>query len=493
MSSFKIETAKPSEDDNSNLENLKSSDYDAELERALESYVPDSDAEKRLVRKIDITTMPLLWFMYLLACIDRQNIGNAKIAGMDVDLSLSDDQYAMLLTVFSIAYFIFEVPSNLLLTRTKPSFYLAGIMIAWGIVCVAMGVIRNYPSMLGLRLSLGAIEAGFFPGALFLMTCWYKKSEVGKRFSIFYSASVVSGAMGGLLAGIITGNMEGSRGIRGWRWLYILQGSITIAVAIVAKFLLLDFPEQSSRFMKLEERQLVILRMVHDRNTIAKRHKTHLTPAQAFKAAIIDPRTYIFIVLFVLNSGSMTITYFIPTIVQSMGYNSVVAQYMTIPVWMVGIVFLVGLSYTADRTADRRWHISGCLGLSFICTVVCIAVSSDRVLYAMVSLYIAGLHTALPLILNWASEVISLPSEKRAVALALVNSIGNLSPVYGSRLWPSSDGPRYTKGFVTTGVLTGFGMLLAALIPVLLKYLGKKGRTEAERGVADQEPGHNRG
>ncbi|KAK7224910.1 hypothetical protein V2G26_012913 [Clonostachys chloroleuca] len=457
-----------------------------ELQQALSDYVPGSDAEKRLVRKIDFIMMPAVWLMYILAYIDRQNIGNAKVAGMDKDLALTDDQYAMLLSIFFIGYLICEVPSNLILTRSRPSWYLPGIMIVWGGICAAMSAVKNYEGMLALRFFLGAIEAGFFPGVLYVMTCWYKKAEIGKRFSIFFTASVFSGALSGLLAGAITGNMEGVQGIRGWRWLYLIEGCCTIAFAICLKFILLDFPESSKR-LSLDERQLAVVRMLHDRQTTVARHSIKLTHWQAIKAALADPRTYIFIILFVMDLGSCTISYFIPTIVKSMGYTSVMAQYMTIPIWMVGAVFLVILSYTADATGDRRWHITGCLGLSFICTIVCVTVGNAKVQYAMLCFYIAGLYTALPLILNWTSEVISLPAEKRAVVVALVNSIGNLSAVYGSRLWPAGDGPNFIKGFATTGAFTGFGALLAASIPILLKFLPKEGRTKAERRILEQD------
>ncbi|KPM37791.1 hypothetical protein AK830_g8772 [Neonectria ditissima] len=468
------------------IKDIDVSDYDLELEHALANYEPGGDAEKRLVRKMDMIMMPALWFMYILAYIDRQNIGNAKVAGMDVDLSLTDDQYAMLLSIFFIGYLICEVPSNMILTRSRPSLYLPGIMIVWGAICAVMSVVHNYQGMLALRFFLGAIEAGFFPGVLYLMTCWYKKAEIGKRFSIFFTASVCSGALSGLLAGAITGNMEGVRGMRGWRWLYLIEGCCTITMAIVLKFVLLDFPESSKR-LSVEERQLAVVRMIHDRNMSVARHGIRLTHWQSLKAAVADPRTYLFIILFVMDLGSCTISYFIPTIVKSMGYTSVHAQYMTIPIWMVGAVFLIVLSYTADRTGDRRWHITGCLGLSFICTLVCITVNNPKVLYAMLCFYIAGLYTALPLILNWTSEIISLPAEKRAVVVALVNSIGNLSAVYGSRLWPASDGPDFIKGFATTGAFTGFGTLLAALIPVIVKYLPKEGQTKAERDILERE------
>lgn len=389
----------------------------------------------------------------------------------------------MLLSIFFIGYLICEVPSNMILTRSKPSWYLPGLMIVWGTIGAVMSTVKNYHGMLALRFFLGAIEAGFFPGVLFLMTCWYKKAEVGKRFCIFYTASVSSGAVSGLLAGAITGNMEGVRGIRGWRWLYIIEGCATIFMAIVLKFVILDFPENSTRHLTLEERQLAVVRMIHDRQSTVSRQTLRLTPLQAFFAALADPRTYLFVVLFVLDLGSCTISYFIPTIVKSMGYTSVHAQYMTIPIWMVGAVFLVALSWTSDKTGDRQFHVAGCLCLSFVCTIVCIAVNNAKVQYAMLCFYIAGLYTALPLILNWTSEVISLPAEKRAVVMALVNSVGNLSAVYGSRLWPTSDGPTFTKGFATTGAFTGFGTLLALMIPIIVKFLPKEPRTQAERDI----------
>lgn len=393
----------------------------------------------------------------------------------------------MLLSVFFIAYLICEVPSNLILTRSKPSWYLASIMVGWGTVCALTGVVQNYSGMLTTRFFLGAIEAGFFPGVLFLMTCWYKKSELGKRFSIFYTASVFSGALSGLLAGAITDGMEGVQGIRGWRWLYIIEGTITVAAAFGLKFIILDFPENDSHFTP-EECQLAMVRIAYDRKATASRNTMRLTHLQALKAAISDPRTYIFIVLAVMDLGSCTISYFIPEIVRTqMGYSSVIAQYMTIPIWLVAVLFLVILSFTADRTGDRRWHISACLALSFACTIACIAVNDTKVLYAMLCLYIAGLYTALPLILTWTSETLALPGEKRAVVVALVNSIGNLSAVYGSRLWPSTDAPTFTKGFAVVGAFTGFGTILAATIPILLRYLPEEGKTKAEKEILARE------
>jgi MFS family permease len=145
------------------------------------------------------------------------------------------------------------------------------------------------------------------------------------------------------------------------------------------------------------------------------------------------------------------------------------------------VVFLLVLPQTSDRFNDRRWHVVGCLSLGFISSIVCVAVrNNDKVRYAFLCFYIAGLYTSLPLILNWVSDLISMPAEKRAVVIAMVNCVGSLSSIYGSYLWPSSDAPNYTTGFAAVSSFIGVGVVLAAILPIIFKYLPKF-PTKAER------------
>lgn len=288
------------------------------------------------------------------------------------------------------------------------------------------------------------------------------------------------------MAGAIIGHLDGAHGIAGWRWLFIIEGIITIGFAILAKFILLDFPSNSTR-LSLEERQLAVVRILHDKQTTSARHGIKLTFWQALKASLADPRTYIMMLLAILNLGSTTIVYFIPTIVTAVGYTSTTAQWMTVPIYMTAAAMLIILSYTADRTHDRRWHITGCFVLSFVCSIVCIASSSSQARYVMLCFFIGGLYVALPLILTWITEIISLPAEKRAASMAIANSVGNLASVYGSRLWPSSTGPRYVMGFTVVSVFLGLGAVLAATIPVIVRYLPAEGQTKAEQEILRRE------
>ena len=310
-----------------------------------------------------------------------------------------------------------------------------------------------------------------------MLTC-----GAGKRFCIFFTSGCVAPALGGIMAGAVIGHLDGAKGLAGWRWLLIIEGAVTVVCAVIFKFILLDYPLTTKRF-SIEERRLAAVRILHDRKLTSVMESTKMKPLDAFIAGIADPRSWIFLVLFVLDIGSCTVSYFIPTILKNMGYTSVSAQWMTVPIWATGAVVMLLLSISSDRFLDRHWHVTATLGLAFVSAVVLIATRNDSVRYGMICLYIAGLYTGVPLILNWTSETISLPPEKRAVVIALVNSVGNLSSVYGSRLWPSSDGPHYTKGFVVTATFTGAATLLAAMIPLALRLLPKEGVTKAEKEI----------
>ena len=351
-----------------------------------------------------------------------------------------------------------------------------------------MACAPNYGSLLAFRFILGCVESGFFPGVLFVMSCWYKAAEIGKRFAIFYSAAVLSGAFGGLLAGGITDNLHDAHGIAGWRWLFIIEGVATVGVAIIAKFILLDFP-QTSPVLTLEERQLATVRIIADSaasgSASGSSRDDRLSHWEAFKAASTDPRTYAFMLLFVLDVGAGTISYFIPTITKSLGYDTVIAQYMTVPVYAVATVSLNICAYSADRYEERRWHITSALSVGFICAMVCAIFQAPVVRYVMLCFVASGIWSALPLILAWASKTIDLPAEKRAIAIAMINAVGNLSSVYGSQIWPTKSAPHYTLGWGITAGFLGAGACVAALMPVFIKLVPNK-LTKAELALKER-------
>lgn len=170
-----------------------------------------------------------------------------------------------------------------------------------------------------------------------------------------------------------------------------------------------------------------------------------------------------------------------------MGYTSVTAQWMTVPIWISGAIIMVILSASSDYFRNRRWHIIASMGIGIICAIVCVTVQDGTTRYAMLCFYIGGIYTAIAQILNWASEEMALPDQKRSVVLAFVNSFGNLSIIWGSRLWPSSQSPGYPTGFTAVASMAGAGAVMAFFMPYAFKLLPKEPMTKAERDLLARE------
>ncbi|KAH8176981.1 major facilitator superfamily protein [Sarocladium implicatum] len=415
----------------------------------------DPEAEKKLVRKIDMHILPCMFIMYLLSYMDRTNIGNARIAGMDKDLNLDSDRYSIALVVFFVSYVVFEVPSNMLLTRIRPSIYLPGIMAAWGAVTIGMGFSPNYKSLIGFRFVMGMFEAGFAPGVLMLLSSWYKKEEQSKRFAVYISASILSGAFGGLLAGSITSGMDGAHGIAGWRWLFLIEGAATVGFAGIATFWLPDFPATTSKKKFNDaERDLAIRRLQAGSQQVRTEGEERMSPLTALKLSLTNWRTWVLVVGYMAIVGSLTLSYFYPTLNLGLGYTGTSAQYMTIPIFGVAFVTTAVTGVLADKHEKWRGVIVGSwMSVAMLCSIIICAVYNFKARYGLLVIMASGLWASNALALSYTSVTFStMPDEVRAVSLAFVNAMGNLAQIYGAYLFPTEDGPKYLMGF---GVISG--------------------------------------
>ena len=188
-------------------------------------HVPQLEhtTEKKLTAKIDLRVVPTLTILYLLAFLDRVNISNAAIFGLQQDLKMQKTDLNTALTIFFVPYVLFEIPSNLLLKKFKPHVWLSGCMFLFGLVTVCQGLVKNFSGILATRFFLGLAETGMFPGCFYLIGMWYRRDQAQRRFTFFFSSATLAGAFGGLLASAI-GKMDKMRGYRGWRWIFILEG-----------------------------------------------------------------------------------------------------------------------------------------------------------------------------------------------------------------------------------------------------------------------------
>ncbi|KIM44203.1 hypothetical protein M413DRAFT_443232 [Hebeloma cylindrosporum] len=435
---------------------------DSDFDPTTAVFTPNSEAEKALVKKIDRRIVPTIWVLYTLSYLDRSNIGNAKVGGMQDDLGFDSNQYSVILLLFFVSYVIFEVPSNMILSRARPSIYLSVLCFLWGAVATAMAAVQSWEALAGVRFALGVAEAGFAPGIAFYLSSWYKRHELAKRYSIYYTATAVSGAFSGLLAGVITDKLHYARGIDGWRWLLLIEGVASCGAALVTWMILPDWPSTTS-WLTPEEKFLAVQRLSHDGigNTGAGgKEPTH---REAAKMAFTDWRTWVLVLMYMLATGSQTIQYFIPTLVSQLGYRGYTAQFMTIPIYGVALVGILTFCFISDWRKERANYITASAALAGIGFIVTVAATNKKVKYAFLCFGVGGIYAACPLTLLWVSSIIDHPAEKRAIAIALVNALGNSASIYGAFMWPAAHGPRFVPGFAITTV---FVFMLAALAQI---------------------------
>ncbi|KAJ3002852.1 hypothetical protein HKX48_002072 [Thoreauomyces humboldtii] len=303
----------------------------------------DPVAEAKLLRKLDIRIMPWLCLLYLLNFLNRANVGNAKIANTDAkgngglytDLGLVDWQYNLSISIFFIGYILFEIPSNLLLKKFGPSRWLGRIIAVWGCVALLQFVVKNAAGLLAIRFFLGVTEAGFLPGVTMYLTFFYRKEERAKRLAIIIAAAALSGAFGGLLAYGIS-FLDHHHGLRGWQWIFLLEGIPTIVAGILTFWVLPDFPDSPGRWLSPEEKLLAVARL----DTTATRSTDQNFNSHEFGQVWKDWRTYFFMAVYIcVTVPFYSMSYFLPTLVKGLGYTSLSAQLMSVPPF--GLAFFV--------------------------------------------------------------------------------------------------------------------------------------------------------
>ncbi|KAF7622115.1 hypothetical protein AFLA_008662 [Aspergillus flavus NRRL3357] len=414
------------------------------------------EEEKALVRKVDLTLLPTIWVMYLLSYLDRTNIGNAKISGMEVDLELTSNQYSIALVVFFIGYVVFEVPSNLVLGRSRPSVFLPSIMIIWGALTCVMAVVKSFTHLVVLRVILGCVEAGFAPGVLLVLSSWYKQTEQSKRFGVFISAAVLSGAFGGLIA----------------------AGAATVGFAIISLFILPDFPATSRHFSE-REKQVAVARLATENVTATTEDTEHLSPLEACKVACQNWRTWAFIIGYMVIVGSSTLTYFYPTLVEGLFGNASTKKVnlLTVPIYGVAF-FATGItSYYSDKVPTwRGLIIASWLTVSLICSIIVCAIYNFTARYILLVIMAAGLWATNGGTLAYASSAFAgMHPQARGVALAMVNALGNLAQIYGSYLFPKDDSPKYIMGFSVISAMLAVGVVVFLFLHIWFRRRLREG------------------
>ncbi|KAI1850276.1 hypothetical protein JX265_002175 [Neoarthrinium moseri] len=407
-------------------------------------------ARKSLTRKLDLRMIPIIMLLYLFSFLDRVNIGNAKLYGLEEDLGLVGNQYQICVSILFVTYCLFEVPSNLIIKKVKPDRYIAFITTSWGIVATLTGVCQSYGGLIAIRLVMGALEAGLFPGLVVYLTMFYKRDQLAVRVGYLFIASAVAGVVGGMIAYGI-GFLDGSHGMRAWRWLMIIEGLPSVVIGIATYFILPESLEKAHFLTEEERQQLTIIRHEEIGQT-KEAEKFHWADV---KEGVKDWQVWIFAFSGFTNDimfyGFST---FLPTIIKSIGsWSAIESQALTIPVYALGTgVYLVVANYASKN--QLRGVVSASFGMiSIIGYCMLIANRGAAVSYAGTFVIAVGLYVSVGLPLAW------LPGNKpryakRAFAVGMQYFIGNTAGIVMPFLYTTASAPRY---------YTGYGVSIAAV------------------------------
>ncbi|KAI0766995.1 MFS general substrate transporter [Fomes fomentarius] len=398
-------------------------------------------AERRLVRLLDFRLLPTIIVIFLMNYIDRVAVTAARLKGLEQDLGLSDIQYETVLAVLYASYCPAQIPSNMILNRiTRPSYYIPFCVIAWGLTSALTGVATNYGGILAARIFVGIPEAAFYPGAIYLLSRWYTRKELAFRSAILYGGLLISNAFGSLLAAGILSGMEGVRGIRAWRWLFYIEGAITIAIGFMAIYLLPDYPH-NTRWLSPAQRRLAQVRLAED----AGEADEDVTGESAFKGLIMalkDPKVPIFALISCTQLLGLSFVNFFPTIAATLGFSTTVTLLLAAPPWIVATIVCCLSAWHADRTGERFLHI--CVPWWGVVVAYIIGTTTMSVAGRYVAMFLmASGYAGFALTLVWVSNAVPRPPAKRSAAIGLVNGFGNLGNLIGSYVWKASWGPDY--------------------------------------------------
>jgi MFS family permease len=418
-----------------------------------------------LLRKIDLRVVPMITLLYFFSFLDRTSISNARVAGLQTDLRLSNTQYNIALSVLFVSYVSWEIPSNLLLKKIgRPSLYLPSIVLIWGIITTLTCLVQNFAGLVICRISLGFAEAGLFPGAIFYLSLWYERRRLLLRVAIFFSSATLAGAFSGLLAtGLTELNKRG--GLAGWRWLFAIEGMMTVVAAGIAFLYLVDFPE-SAMFLTPDERIRVVEALERDWSG----HKLEGgLDWREVRKAFKDYKVYLFGLLCVgIALPTFSMALFLPSIISAMGFSNILAQALTVPPYACAFVSCISTSYLSDRHGRRApyillWVVVGMIG--YIILLATDTKTQPGAQYFAVFLCATGIFTASALNIGWLSNQIPNAS-KRAAGAGFQLSIGQLGGVAAAYIYPRTSAPRYRIGYATA-----LGFLCLALLSTIIIWI----------------------
>jgi sugar phosphate permease len=381
--------------------------------------------EKELISRITWRLMPFLGILYLIAYIDRQNVSFAKLDMVDA-LGMSEYAYGLGASLFFIGYFIFEVPSNLLLDRFGASKWFARILVSWGAVTIALAYTQNATMFYILRFLLGACEAGFFPGVLYLLTLWYPSAYRGRMVGLFMIFSALANAVGAPLGGMLL-DLDGLYGHAGWQWVFLVTGIPAVVAGFVTLIYLSDRPE-SATFLNSEEKTWLKDRLALENAGM------EATASDGFKA-LVNPRVLLMAICYIgFPLAAYGLSYWLPTIVKSFGVGNTANGFLNIIPWVLVAIALYAVPSAADKASSKTPYIVVPAVVGAVCLVLSAVIPNHLLQFAFLCVAAAGIFAGQPVF--WSLPSRFLRGAGAAAGLAAINSVGNLGGFIAQNVVP---------------------------------------------------------
>ncbi|KAF5019117.1 hypothetical protein F66182_8886 [Fusarium sp. NRRL 66182] len=428
----------------------------------------DAAAEKRLRRKIDWYIMPTVTVLYLMCFVDRANIGNARLAGLEKDLGLAGYDYNLLLTVFYISYIIFELPSNMLCKWMGPGWFIPATSVCFGVASLGTAFVNTMGEACAVRFILGIFEAGMLPGIAYYCSRWYRRSELALRLAIYVAMGSFGGAFGGLLAsGILKLDSFGS--LTRWRMIFAIEGIATVALAIIGFFTMTDRPS-TARWLTQEEKDLAIARIKSERIGV-----TEVLEKVSWKKArrgISSPVTIGTSVIFLFTNITVQgLAFFAPTIVRTIYPDASVVQQQlrTVPPYIVGTLCTLSISWLSTRTDKRNIFIN----LSQLPVMAGYIMFLTYVRYAGTFLICGGTF-ANGALSNAQVSANLVTDTARASGIGLNVMLGNIGGLISTWCFLPFDGPNYPIGNGLNLAACSSIFLLTCMLFLFMKWDNKR-------------------
>ncbi len=430
-------------------------------------------AQKATMRKVLFRLVPFLCFLYLIAYLDRVNIGFAALR-MNSDLGLSAAAYGAGASFFFVGYLLFEVPSNMVMVKVGARRWIARIMVTWGIISMCMAFVSGEVSLYTVRFMLGVAEAGFFPAVIFYLSHWFPKSYRGRVIGLFMVASPASSLIGAPISTALLEYSHGFGGFAGWQWMFLLEGMPAFVVGFVCLFYLTERP-RDAKWLSPDEAAWLQDYLDRERSEMEVVRKYH------FREVFVDFRVGLLaIVLLCLVSGSYGAGFWMPQIIKTFTTSNMVVGWTTAGIYLITVISMILWTRFSDALGKRIAPVAigaifAAIGY-FICTA-----TMDMPYLAIIGLIIAnvGINSSIPVF--WTIPTYFLTGTAAAVAIALINSVAQLAGIFGP--WLIGVSKDATGGFALALGVLGAMLVVAAVVILLFGYVSSRSAATSRNNI----------